>query len=188
MKICIRFLLILLLIICPIYNVGAGSLTLTPKQKAIEKAGDIVSVALPLSAFSLIWLKKDKYGATELIMSLASTVAVSEILKQSIDKSRPDGSDHDSFPSAHTAVAFSAAVFIQKRYNWKYTLAAWVGAGFVGYSRWYSKRHYAIDVAAGALIGTVCGFICTTPRVNNNITVDMFSDNSTCSIRINKEW
>ncbi|NQW66956.1 MAG: hypothetical protein HQ455_07060, partial [Burkholderiales bacterium] len=43
--------------------------------------------------------------------------AATTVLKNSIHAARPDGSDNKSFPSGHTAVAFAAVRYMDKRYG-----------------------------------------------------------------------
>lgn len=63
---------------------------------------------------------------------------------------------YNTFPSGHTATAFSAALFITLiARSWNVGLAALTVAIAVGYSRVYLLQHFLADVAAGALIG-VC--------------------------------
>ena len=69
---------------------------------------------------------------------------------------RPDGSDHYSFPSGHTAEAFASAEFMWQEYK---DVSAWYGvAGYAmatttGFLRMYNNRHWLNDVVAGAGIG-----------------------------------
>ena len=72
-----------------------------------------------------------------------------------------------SFPSGHTTTAFAlaAAVASESRTKWPdQWWSAWVigpalygGATVVGLSRLYHNKHWASDVALGALIGTLTG-------------------------------
>ena len=55
--------------------------------------------------------QRDKAGQWEFFKTMAATLALSQGLKAVIHKQRPDGSSNDSFPSAHTALAFAAASF-----------------------------------------------------------------------------
>jgi membrane-associated phospholipid phosphatase len=69
---------------------------------------------------------------------------------------RPDGSNHLSFPSGHTAEAFSGAEFLRQEYKdvspW-YGVAGYAVAATTGYLRMYNNKHWFSDVAAGAAIG-----------------------------------
>ncbi len=65
-----------------------------------------------------------------------------------------------SFPSGHTASAFALAVFLicalpNKTLNWFILL----GACLVGYSRIYLSQHFPVDVFAGAVIGSLSGWV-----------------------------
>lgn len=69
---------------------------------------------------------------------------------------RPDGSTDNSFPSGHTATAFSGAEILWQEYKdtdpW-YGVAGYIVAGGTGMLRIYNDRHWLTDVAAGAGIG-----------------------------------
>lgn len=63
-----------------------------------------------------------------------------------------------SFPSGHTTEAFAVASVIAEHYDSIWIKAASYGtAGLVGYARMEQNDHWASDVLAGALIGTVVG-------------------------------
>jgi membrane-associated phospholipid phosphatase len=69
-----------------------------------------------------------------------------------------------SFPSGHTAAAFSAATVLslEARRMWPRTANVvtpllYGGAAAVGLARMYDSKHWASDVALGATIGTVSG-------------------------------
>jgi membrane-associated phospholipid phosphatase len=69
-----------------------------------------------------------------------------------------------SFPSGHTAAAFSAATVLslETRRMWPRTANVvtpllYGGAAAVGLARMYDSKHWASDVALGATIGTLSG-------------------------------
>jgi membrane-associated phospholipid phosphatase len=67
-------------------------------------------------------------------------------------------SSNSSFPSGHTTQAFALASVISGHYDdaWvKYS--SYTVAGLVGVARSYHDAHFASDVVAGALIGTLVG-------------------------------
>ena len=88
---------------------------------------------------------------------------------------RPDGSDNKSFPSAHTAVAFSAAAFIDRRYGEQY--GAWAPAALygvaalTGVARVEAKKHHWGDVLAGGAMGYGASRFWTNPSKNGQLAV-----------------
>ncbi len=60
-----------------------------------------------------------------------------------------------SFPSGHTAVAFSAALTINSSVPLVISIISFVLAVLIGYSRIYIGVHYPSDVIVGGLIGYV---------------------------------
>lgn len=69
---------------------------------------------------------------------------------------RPDGSANNSFPSGHTATAFSGAELLWQEYKdvsiW-YGISGYAIAAGTGFFRIYNGRHWLSDVAMGAGIG-----------------------------------
>ena len=85
------------------------------------------------------------------------TGAYSGLLKYSVKRERPDGSDSLSFPSGHTSTAFSLAAVADHHYGWKVGLPAYVLASGIGLSRIESNSHHLSDVLAGATLGLIVG-------------------------------
>jgi membrane-associated phospholipid phosphatase len=78
------------------------------------------------------------------------------VLKNSTDVTRPGGTNHQSFPSGHTAQAFVAATFLHKEFGDKsvwYSIGAYTMASTVGALRIMNNKHWISDVLAGAGIG-----------------------------------
>ncbi|HTF28842.1 MAG TPA: phosphatase PAP2 family protein [Flavitalea sp.] len=84
------------------------------------------------------------------------TLATAFALKKNLHQIRPDGSDHFSFPSGHTAQAFAAATFLSEEYKHRFhwmPYAAYGIAGSVGVLRMANNKHYISDVLFGAGLG-----------------------------------
>lgn len=114
---------------------------------------------------------------TSSILALGTGTA----LKQIVDRDRPymyfngapeeeiaKGSSNDSFPSRHTAMAFSGAAFTITLFALKYpqsklripaTALACTLAGTTAALRIAGGSHFMTDVIAGAAIGSFSGFI-----------------------------
>ena len=111
-------------------------------------------------------LQQESYKA---LVNIAISTAVSQLLKISIQRTRPAlayptivyeaepiGSATYSFPSGHTTLAFTYATTLTLQYKkWYVAVPAYLWAGSVGYSRMYLGKHYPTDVLAGAVLGTI---------------------------------
>jgi membrane-associated phospholipid phosphatase len=88
----------------------------------------------------------------------SETVAVF-VIKRIANEERPDHSDHYSFPSNHTAVAFASAELLRLEYGdvspW-YGIGGYAVAGLTAYLRLYNNEHWFGDVIASAGIGIIC--------------------------------
>jgi membrane-associated phospholipid phosphatase len=103
--------------------------------------------------------------------------AVTELAKNLINRTRPDGSDSRSFFSGHVSAAFVNSAFMYRQLDdWIdgmdfaresptkrtvakasafVTLYGW--ASYVGYSRMHDNEHYLSDVLAAAITGAALG-------------------------------
>tara|TARA_R110002020_G_scaffold71451_5_gene184551 strand:+ start:7386 stop:7964 length:579 start_codon:yes stop_codon:yes gene_type:complete len=127
-----------------------------------QKIGDVILIALPVAALGTTLLKGDKKGAWQFTKGFVVTEAVTYGLKMSINKTRPDQSNDNSFPSGHTSTVFHSAGYIHRRYGFKYSIPAYLLAGFTAASRIDSKKHDILDIIAGAAIGLGSNLLFTT--------------------------
>jgi len=90
------------------------------------------------------------------LVSLSLAAATNGIIKASTDVLRPDGSDYNSFPSNHTAIAFVSATFLHMEYKdqsiW-YGIAGYSIATATGMLRMLNNEHWMSDILVGAGIG-----------------------------------
>ena len=93
-------------------------------------------------------------------MSMAILCGVVKTMKHTFKTERPDGSNHVSFPSGHTATAFTTASLLFYEYKdasiW-YASSGFLFATATGFLRIANNKHYTSDVLAGAGIGTAVG-------------------------------
>ncbi|WP_138993425.1 phosphatase PAP2 family protein [Larkinella sp. C7] len=95
----------------------------------------------------------------EIAVTVLSNVAmggVTEVFKRTINSTRPDGSDRRSFPSGHTAVAFTGAELLHQAYQHKspwISIAGYAMASATAVLRVANEKHHWADVLAGAGIG-----------------------------------
>lgn len=130
----------------------ASALPVLAQSSNVTKAGDILAVGVPIWAYGMTFSKGDEEGRTEFYKSFATTVAITQGLKHSVNAERPNGGSN-SFPSGHTSGAFQGAAFIHARYGFDAALPTYIASTFVGYSRVDGNYHYTHDVIAGAAIG-----------------------------------
>jgi membrane-associated phospholipid phosphatase len=127
-----------------------------------QKIGDVMLFALPIATLGTTFMIGDEKGAWQFTKGLLLTEAITYGLKFSVNKQRPDLSNANSFPSGHTSTVFHSASFIHKRYGFKYSIPAYVIAGFTAGSRIDSNKHDVLDVLAGAVIGIGSTYLFTT--------------------------
>jgi membrane-associated phospholipid phosphatase len=103
-----------------------------------------------------------------LAASLIASGLVTPAIKFIVGRSRPNQnagiaqfhpfSGASSFPSGHTTQAFALASVVANHYEETWvTCSSYTIAGLVGIARSYHDAHFASDVLAGALIGSMVG-------------------------------
>jgi membrane-associated phospholipid phosphatase len=151
----------------------------------IETTGDVLQILIPTAGLVATRYMDDDEGSMQFLKSFGTTFIVTQGLKHTVDKKRPNGSDK-SFPSGHTSAAFQGASFIQMRYGWKYGIPSYLGAAFVGYSRVETDHHYVIDVIAGAALGIASNYFFTTPY--KGITIKPIANNGVYGLSLAKNF
>jgi len=115
-----------------------------------------VQVAIGAGLYTTGWFAKKgklaRAGGDIMRAQLLSQVYV-QALKFTVQRERPDGSDHQSFPSGHSASAFATAGVLQHHYGWKAGVPAAIVAGYVATARVHDNKHYLSDVIFGATMG-----------------------------------
>lgn len=151
----------------------------------VQRFGEEYSFAV-LAGFGLVGTlgKNAKARAVAMDGITASVIAgglITPGLKYTVGRKRPNASSSVfdiapfsgsySFPSGHTTQAFAVATVVASHYEqwWIKGLSYSLAAG-VGWSRIHHNKHYASDVVAGAIIGTVIGR--TIVRRHNHLTDD----------------
>jgi membrane-associated phospholipid phosphatase len=139
-----------------------------PALKVLRDAG----TALPFAEFGLAgaaWLARrgssDGDSALASVEAGLTSVAMVEAIKLGVDRSRPtegrgaadfghEKRSESSFPSFHTALAWSVLTPIAQRYDapWLYGVAALTNFGRVA-----GRNHWLSDTVAGSLLGYFVG-------------------------------
>jgi len=111
-----------------------------------------------------LWEDKKREYIFPMWLSFISSLVVTCVIKLIVARPRPFVEMVPlinwffySFPSTHTAIAFSVVPILDKelpKFKW-----FWIGFSvLVGVSRIYLHAHYLSDVIAGALIGYALGY------------------------------
>ena len=143
-------------------------------SRGLSHSGLVLPVGVPTAMGVYALIKKDQpllkeaiYIGTSVIEALGITMA----MKYTFDRQRPYEKYPDlihpvstepdpSFPSGHTAAAFSLATSLSITYPKWYVIApSAVWACGVGLSRINQGVHYPSDVMTGAAIGIGCAFV-----------------------------
>ncbi|MCL2629779.1 MAG: phosphatase PAP2 family protein [Alphaproteobacteria bacterium] len=159
----------LIIILCALITLPAFAGSRAKRTDGITRTGDVLQLAIPISALAYSSYIQDWEGAKQLGFAYGATFATTQVLKYTIREERPyqaDGVKGTTFPSGHTSSAFAGAGYWQMRYGWYVGAPMYATAAFVGYSRNHANMHNWLDIATGAVIGI--GFnILFTSRYNN---------------------
>lgn len=103
-----------------------------------------------------------KHQTIDLATANTLSYVIVTAIKHSVKAHRPDGSDRFSFPSGHTALAFTNAALLYQEYkdsNFWYASSGFVFATATGILRVANNKHYTSDILTGAGIGLASGIL-----------------------------
>lgn len=101
--------------------------------------------------------RKISHTGSDLLRSVAIAEGMTQALKYTVRRERPDGSGANSFPSGHAADTFAFATAIERHFGWRGAVPAYVFASYVAASRLHDNVHYLSDVVFGAAVGIIAG-------------------------------
>jgi membrane-associated phospholipid phosphatase len=148
--------------------------SLDPAFRGFSNSVAPICVGTPVIMFGVGYFTRDSALKRNAIYSGASiivTSVITEILKYSINRTRPFETYPDiekatsahspSFPSGHTSRAFSMATSLSLAYpKWYVIVPSYAWAITVAYSRMDLGVHYPSDVLAGVIIGAGSAYLC----------------------------
>lgn len=143
-----------------------------PFMTQVERFGSQYAVGVVGGFYLAGWAGNDtapQVAQDSLTASLIASGLITPSIKLVVGRSRPRAhagvanfqpfSDtNSSFPSGHTTEAFTLASVIAEHYDQRWVqYGAYTLAGLVGMARSYHGAHFASDILAGAMIGTLVG-------------------------------
>ncbi len=133
-----------------------------PLGNGWPKVGDTMGLGFLNIAYALHQAMFGGKGSGKNIELMAEASAYSGLLvmagKRFVSESRPGApDDKSSFPSGHTAMAFTFASVVGARHNFVAGALAYITAAYIGYTRVHDKYHHFHDILAGATIGAAYG-------------------------------
>ncbi len=93
----------------------------------------------------------------DLIQALALSEGLTQTLKYTTRRERPDHSSRNSFPSGHASDTFAFATALERHLGWRYAAPAYAFASYVAISRMPANRHWLSDAVFGAAVGIIAG-------------------------------
>jgi membrane-associated phospholipid phosphatase len=93
----------------------------------------------------------------DLIEALVMSEALTQTMKHTTRRERPDGSSRNSFPSGHAADTFAFATALERHLNWRYSIIGYAFASYVAISRLPANRHWLSDAVFGSTVGIIAG-------------------------------
>jgi membrane-associated phospholipid phosphatase len=167
-----------------------GAFLTTPvwadSQQQWGHLSDVLALALPAGAAAYSAHEGDPDGLKQLGFSLAGSYGLTAVIKSQHKAMRPDGSGDDSFPSGHTAIAFAAASYFDKRYgDTGYSGYVYAAAGLTAVARVEARKHYWKDVLAGGALGYGMSQLLTRSR---SMTVAVWPTQGGLALAAMKVW
>lgn len=143
-------------------------------SKTISNSVYYISIGLPATMAICAIIEKNESllkDAVYIGTTVGGTVVFTYVMKLATNRKRPyerypdvlnptNRPSSSSFPSAHTAAAFSLATSLSLKYpKWYIIAPSALWATSVGFARMNEGVHYPSDVLAGAVIGAGCAVV-----------------------------
>src|SRR5947199_8871204 len=139
-------------------------------DKIFKPGGIIGELGTLLGSASVVYAVgriKDQPKVSHLGMDLIEALAMSEALTQTLKyttrRERPDGSGRNSFPSGHAADTFAFATALERHLGWRGAVPAYIFSSYVAISRLPANRHWFSDAVFGSAVGIIAGRTVTRP-------------------------
>lgn len=126
-----------------------------------ELMGELGMLLAAAGSVYVVGRVKDQPKVSHLGMDLIESLAISESLTQTLKyttrRERPDGSSKNSFPSGHASDTFAIATVLERHLGWKGAVPGYIFSSYVALSRMPANRHWLSDAVFGSAVGIIAG-------------------------------
>lgn len=112
--------------------------------------------------------------------------AMVQVVKATVRRERPDGSNLGSFPSGHSASAFATAGVLHRYYGWKAGAPAYAIGSYVALARMAWNRHHVTDVVMGAGFGLASARTVTMSLAGSDFNMGVQPEQGGASVNFTK--
>jgi hypothetical protein len=154
-------------------NVNRYMVGNTTAEKVFKPGRIIGSLGTLLGSASTVYAvgrikdaPKVSHVGMDLIQSLALAEGLTQTLKYTTRRDRPDHSARTSFPSGHASDTFAFATALERHLGWRGAAPAYALASYVAISRLPANRHWLSDTVFGAAVGIIAGRTVTANETN----------------------
>lgn len=137
--------------------------TAKPTPLALKPGATYGNLAFQVPLAATWWIVGHATGSLrgadagrDLLRAQISAASWTYVIKFAVGRTRPNG-DPRSFPSGHTSASFATAMVLQEHYGWKLSVPVFGLAAYTAAERVMDEKHWASDVAFGAVVGVLSG-------------------------------
>jgi membrane-associated phospholipid phosphatase len=137
--------------------------TAQPTPRALKPGGTYGNLAFQVPLAATWWIvghaadsARGAAAGRDLLRAQLSAMSWTYAIKYAVRRTRPNG-DPRSFPSGHTSASFATATVLQQHYGWKFAAPIYGLAAYTAAERVMDEKHWASDVAFGAVVGMLSG-------------------------------
>jgi len=163
-------------------GIGLAAYLSSADTDDIRDLGDVTQLLPGAFALGANLAIGDRAGLKQFGYVAGTTLVTTHGLKQIVDKTRPDDSQDNSFPSGHTSASVMGAAYVWQRYGAKWGAPASLVAAYTGVSRVRGQKHFADDVISGAALGLISNWLWTDP-IDERVRISLFPTDGGAELR-----
>jgi len=163
-------------------GIGLAAYLSSADTDDIRDLGDVTQLIPGAFALGANLAIGDRAGLRQFAYAAGTTILTTHGLKQIVDKTRPDDSQDNSFPSGHTSASVMGAAYLWQRYGAKWGAPASLFAAYTGISRVQGQKHFADDVISGAALGLISNWLWTDP-IDERVRISLFPTDGGAELR-----